>query len=109
MWMAYKRELAVYDLRSAVEATLDRFRDLAWDADHEAVYGMNYFPAEWCRESAQRYRQASKVCREYLDYKLCKHCLVSRLDEMNFVSDTDDIKKFLHQADDESVKCSLCQ
>lgn len=109
MWMAYKGEVAIYNLRSAVEATYDRFRDLAFDADHEAVYGMNYFPAEWCIERAKRYRQAAGVCSEYLDYKLCKLCLVRRLDEMDFVSDTDDIKKFLHQADDESVKCSLCQ
>lgn len=95
-----------YNLRSAVETTCDTFRDLADDADHEAVYGMGYFPAEWCREIAKRYRQAVDICWDYLNSKLCKRCLVRRLEEMEYTSFTDDIKKFLHQTGVEH--CNLC-
>lgn len=103
--MAYREAAVPYNLRSAVQAAYDWFRDLAWDADHEAVYGMDYFDAEWCRESAKRYRRARDICYEYLDYKICKQCLVRRLEEMDF--DSDDIKKFLNDTNDE--KCNSCQ
>lgn len=44
MWMAYKEEFPAYDLRSAVQEVYGRFRDFAFEADHKAVYGIEYFP-----------------------------------------------------------------
>lgn len=102
--MAYREKPAASNLHSAVEAAWDDFRYRAWDAEHEAVYGMGRFPTEWCREIAVSYRQAAELCRHYLNSKLCKRCLVRRLDEMDY--DTNDIKRFLHQTGVE--KCNIC-
>lgn len=105
--MAYKGEDAVYNLRTAVEAAYDRFRDLAFDADHEAVYGMGMFPIELCQQRSARYSEAANICYDYLNSKLCKRCLVRLLDVMDFEFFTDSIKKFLHQNDEKT--CNLCQ
>ena len=103
--MAYREAGVPYDLRGAVEETCDFYRHLAWDADHEAVYGRGYFDAERCKDAVKLYRQAVDVCYDYLESKVCKRCLVRRLEEMD--CKCDDIKKCLHYTND--VRCYFCQ
>ena len=103
--MAYREACVPYNLRSAVQETCDFYDHLAWDADHEAVYGRGYFDAERCKDAVKRYRQVVHVCYDYLNSKICKPCLDRRLEKID--CECDDIKKFLHYTNDE--KCDFCQ
>lgn len=94
MWMAYKEEFAAYDIRSAMEAAYDCFKDLAFDDHYKADYGMGMFIP-----NGVKYSNTADICCDYLNSKLCKTCLVHSIHKIDFASFTDDMKKFLHQTD----------
>ncbi|KAF5303440.1 hypothetical protein FQA39_LY19029 [Lamprigera yunnana] len=59
MWMLYAQEhwTKSYDLKSAVERLYEELGALEFDADHEAIYGMErYYTVQQCEELRDKYK-----------------------------------------------------
>lgn len=71
MWMAYIEEIEVKDFKSAVENIRQTFSNLAFDAHHEAVYGMGAFlQPEECIKLGHRYDAGRDACDDLLDSEI---------------------------------------
>ncbi|KAK5648356.1 hypothetical protein RI129_003248 [Pyrocoelia pectoralis] len=81
MWMAYAEQswTKATDLRTAVERLTQQFSAMVWDADHEAVYGNGYFSEEQCKTLSEKYTLGLTICENFLSYKYCAECLITRL------------------------------
>ena len=65
--MAYRIQKPAYNLTSAVKNLAAHFNDLVFDADHEAVYGMErFYTQEECTDIAKTYDKAVEACNIYL-------------------------------------------
>ncbi|KAF5299537.1 hypothetical protein FQA39_LY11539 [Lamprigera yunnana] len=63
MWMLYAQEhwTKSYDLKSAVERLYEELGALEFDADHEAIYGMErYYTVQQCEELRDKYKIGKK-------------------------------------------------
>ncbi|KAF5269657.1 hypothetical protein FQA39_LY08580 [Lamprigera yunnana] len=63
MWMLYAQEhwTKCYDLKSAVERLYEELGALEFDADHEAIYGMErYYTVQQCEELRDKYKIGRK-------------------------------------------------
>ncbi|KAF5280237.1 hypothetical protein FQA39_LY18087 [Lamprigera yunnana] len=72
MWMLYAQEhwTKSYDLKSAVERLYEELGALEFDADHEAIYGIErYYTVQQCEELRDKYKIGRKVCRKFLQGK----------------------------------------
>uniref|UniRef100_A0A6P7GGA1 Uncharacterized protein LOC114336799 isoform X2 n=1 Tax=Diabrotica virgifera virgifera TaxID=50390 RepID=A0A6P7GGA1_DIAVI len=89
MWMCYVSEIEVVDLKSGVQNLRQTFENLAWDADHEAMYG------------------AIRICASYTNNQICLHAFISLLKEVNLDRYLYRIKKYipkvLYQFDEDST------
>ncbi|KAJ8943989.1 hypothetical protein NQ314_009572 [Rhamnusium bicolor] len=100
MWMAYAEasdsKSEVVDLNSAVirlQGTLDR---LAFDADHEAVYGKErFYSTSECENLAENYNCAYNICERYLTSQINIDVLVHRLQELHLTRFIFDLENFL--------------
>lgn len=80
MWMAYVTEVNITDLKSGVQYLSQKFSNLQFDAEHEAVYGMGqFYTEEQCYELATKYQRACDVCEKFLMKFICEECLVQGL------------------------------
>ncbi|KAF5290220.1 hypothetical protein FQA39_LY14774 [Lamprigera yunnana] len=64
MWMLYAQEhwTKSYDLKSAVERLYEELGALEFDADHEAIYGMErYYTVQQCEELRDKYKIVRKM------------------------------------------------
>ncbi|KAF5288887.1 hypothetical protein FQA39_LY03766 [Lamprigera yunnana] len=64
MWMLYAQEhwTKSYDLKSAVERLYEELGALEFDADHEAIYGMErYYTVQQCEELRDKYKIGRKI------------------------------------------------
>ncbi|KAF5287222.1 hypothetical protein FQA39_LY15999 [Lamprigera yunnana] len=64
MWMLYAQEhwTRAFDLKSAVERLYEKLGDVEFDADHEAIYGMErYYTVQQCEELRDKYKIGRKV------------------------------------------------
>ncbi|KAF5275752.1 hypothetical protein FQA39_LY18631 [Lamprigera yunnana] len=64
MWMLYAQEhwTKSYDLKSAVERLYEELGALEFDADHEAIYGMErYYTVQQCEELRDKYKIGRKT------------------------------------------------
>ncbi|KAF5276874.1 hypothetical protein FQA39_LY06425 [Lamprigera yunnana] len=58
------------DLKSAVGCLYEKRSALEFDADHEAIYGMErYYTVQQCEELRDKYKIGRKVCRKFLKGK----------------------------------------
>ncbi|KAF5289514.1 hypothetical protein FQA39_LY15069 [Lamprigera yunnana] len=81
MWMLYTEQhwTKAIDLKSAVERLYKKLGALEFDADHEAIYGMEkYYTVEQCEKLRDKYKIGRKVCKQFLKGKTCSQCLVKR-------------------------------
>ncbi|KAF5279241.1 hypothetical protein FQA39_LY18313 [Lamprigera yunnana] len=63
MWMLYAQEhwTKAYDLKSTVKRLYEELGALEFDADHEAIYGMErYFTVQQCEELGDKYKIGRK-------------------------------------------------
>ncbi|KAF5287946.1 hypothetical protein FQA39_LY15616 [Lamprigera yunnana] len=82
MWMLYAQEhwTKCYDLKSAVERLYEELGALEFDADHEAIYGMErYYTVQQCEELRDKYkigRKRNRTTKHFLDTvnKYIKDC-----------------------------------
>ncbi|KAF5304665.1 hypothetical protein FQA39_LY09442 [Lamprigera yunnana] len=96
MWMLYAQEhwTKSYDLKSAVERLYEELGALEFDADHEAIYGMErYYTVQQCEELRDKYKIGRKVCRKFLQGKTCSQCLVKRISEIGLRHFLDTVKQ----------------
>ncbi|KAF5294220.1 hypothetical protein FQA39_LY13468 [Lamprigera yunnana] len=104
MWMMYAQEhwTKSYDLKLAVERLYEELGALEFDADHEAIYGMErYYTVQQCEELQDKYKIGRKVCRKFLQGKTCSQCLVKRI--RHFL---DTINKYIKDCNDSSSSSS---
>ncbi|KAF5286512.1 hypothetical protein FQA39_LY16288 [Lamprigera yunnana] len=98
MWMLYAQEnwTKSYDLKSAVERLYEELGALEFDADHEAIYGMErYYTVQQCEELRDKYKIGRRVCRKFLQGKTCSQCLVKRISEIGLRHFLDTINKYI--------------
>ncbi|KAF5274879.1 hypothetical protein FQA39_LY07061 [Lamprigera yunnana] len=92
-----------YDLKSAVERLYEELGALEFDADHEAIYGMErYYTVQQCEELRDKYKIGRKVCRKFLQRKTCSQCLVKRISKIGLRHLLDTIKKYIKNCSDSS-------
>ncbi|KAF5287819.1 hypothetical protein FQA39_LY15680 [Lamprigera yunnana] len=92
-----------YDLKSAVERLYEELGALEFDADHEAIYGMErYYTGQQCEELRDKYKIGRKVCRKFLQGKTCSQCLVKRISEIGLRHFLDTINKYIKDCSDSS-------
>ncbi|KAF5298043.1 hypothetical protein FQA39_LY11811 [Lamprigera yunnana] len=105
MWMLYAQEhwTKSYDLKSAVERLYKELGALEFDADHEAIYGMErYYTVQQCEELLDKYKIGRKVCRKFLQGKTCSQCLVKRISEIGLRHFLDTVNKYIKDCSDSS-------
>ncbi|KAF5298570.1 hypothetical protein FQA39_LY11771 [Lamprigera yunnana] len=105
MWMLYAQEhwTKSYDLKSAVERLYEELGGLEFDADHEAIYGMErYYTVQQCEELRDKYKIGRKVCRKFLQGKTCSQCLVKRISEIGLRHFLDAVNKYIKDCSDSS-------
>ncbi|KAF5282284.1 hypothetical protein FQA39_LY17646 [Lamprigera yunnana] len=105
MWMLYAQEhwTKCYDLKSAVERLYEELGALEFDADHEAIYGMErYYTVQQCEELRDKYKIGRKVCRKFLQGKTCSQCLVKRISEIGLRHFLDTVNKYIKDCSDSS-------
>ncbi|KAF5287221.1 hypothetical protein FQA39_LY15998 [Lamprigera yunnana] len=88
------------DLKSAVERLYEKLVALEFDADHEAIYGMEkYYTVEQCKKLRDKYKIGRKVCRQFLKSKYCTRCLKDRLSKIGLQQLLDRINKYITNSD----------
>ncbi|KAF5290564.1 hypothetical protein FQA39_LY14693 [Lamprigera yunnana] len=105
MWMLYAKEhwTKAYDLKSAVERLYEELGALEFDANHEAIYGMErYYTVQQCEELRAKYKIGRKVYRKFLQGKTCSQCLVKRISEIGLRYFLDTINKYIKDCSDSS-------
>ncbi|KAF5274889.1 hypothetical protein FQA39_LY07071 [Lamprigera yunnana] len=105
MWMLYAQEhwTKSYDLKSAVERLYEELGALEFDADHEAIYGMErYYTVQQCEELRDKYKIGRKVCRKFLQGRTCSQCLVKRISEIGLRHFLDTVNKYIKDCSDSS-------
>ncbi|KAF5278258.1 hypothetical protein FQA39_LY18370 [Lamprigera yunnana] len=105
MWMLYAQEhwTKSYDLKSAVERLYEELGALEFDADHEAIDGMErYYTVQQCEELRDKYKIGRKVCRKFLQGKTCSQCLVKRISEIGLRHFLDTVNKYIKDCSDSS-------
>ncbi|KAF5294531.1 hypothetical protein FQA39_LY13385 [Lamprigera yunnana] len=109
MWMLYAQEhwTKCYDLKSAVERLYEELGALEFDADHEAIYGMErYYTVQQCEELRDKYKIGRKVCRKFLQGRTCSQCLVKRISEIGLRHFLDTVNKYIKDCSDSSSSSS---
>ncbi|KAF5278777.1 hypothetical protein FQA39_LY18353 [Lamprigera yunnana] len=105
IWMLYAQEhwTKSYDLKSAVERLYEELGALEFDADHDAIYGMErYYAVQQCEELRDKYKIGRKVCRKFLQGKTCSQCLVKRISEIGLRHFLDTVNKYIKDCSDSS-------
>ncbi|KAF5298108.1 hypothetical protein FQA39_LY02532 [Lamprigera yunnana] len=88
---------------SAVERLYEELGALEFDADHEAIYGMErYYTVQQCEELRDKYKIGRKVCRKFLQGKTCSQCLVKRISEIGLRHFLDTVNKYIKDCSDSS-------
>lgn len=98
MWMAYAEqswEKAV-DIKSAVTRLHQSLKARRWDAEHEAVYGMErFYSTEYCQQLAEKYNSAADICEDYLEKRITIDDLCKKFIDCDMKRELYDIRNFL--------------
>ncbi|CAG9773473.1 unnamed protein product [Ceutorhynchus assimilis] len=93
MWLAYVQETPTYSLTTAVENLAQLFRNLEFDAEHEANCGFERFKTiEECMELARKYSKAEEACNTYL-HTLDLTTFLTTIKHMDFAHFLDKVKR----------------
>lgn len=98
MWMCYVKEIEVTDLKSGIEYVSQTLSNLAFDAGHEAVYGMGrFYSMGECLELEDRYHQGDGLCVKYLDGEISLMELATKLKSLDLHRFLARLQEFLPQ------------
>ncbi|KAF5283762.1 hypothetical protein FQA39_LY17200 [Lamprigera yunnana] len=103
MWVLYAEQhwTKAIDLKSAVERFYEKLGALEFDADHEAIYGMQkYYTVEKCEKLRDKYKIGRKVCRQFLKGKTCSQCFVKRISNIGLQHFLNTISKYIKDCSD---------
>ncbi|KAF5296770.1 hypothetical protein FQA39_LY12288 [Lamprigera yunnana] len=103
MWMLYEEQhwTKAIDLKSAVKHLYEKLGALAFDANHEAIYGMErYYVVQQCKHLRDKYKIGRKLCRKFLKGNTCSQCLMKRMSEVRLQHFLDTINKFIKDCSD---------
>ncbi|KAF5284429.1 hypothetical protein FQA39_LY17052 [Lamprigera yunnana] len=76
---------------------------LEFDADHEAIYGMErYYTVQQCEKLRDKYKIGRKVCRKFLQGKTRSQCFVKRISEIGLRHFLDTVNKYIKDCSDSS-------
>ncbi|KAF5284537.1 hypothetical protein FQA39_LY17010 [Lamprigera yunnana] len=90
-------------IQEQVERLYEELGALEFDADHEAIYGMErYYTVQQCEELRDKYKIGRKVCTEFLQGKTCSQCLVKRISEIGLRHFLDTVNKHIKDCSDSS-------
>ncbi|KAF5288669.1 hypothetical protein FQA39_LY15311 [Lamprigera yunnana] len=98
MWMLHAEQhwTKTIDLKLAVERLYEKLGVLEFDADHEAIYGMErYYTVQQCEELRNKYKIGKKVCRKFIKGKTCSQCLVNSMSKIGLRHFLDTINKYI--------------
>lgn len=96
--MAYVTEIEIKDLESGIRNVQSELLNLAFDAHHEANYGMGrILSMEECTKLGERYDKGVGHCTNYLDGDLSIYELAIELKELNLLNFLMRVKKYLPQ------------
>lgn len=80
MWMAYRKEEKIDSLKSGIDCLRDLFSSLAFDADHEAVYGLGrLYSEEECLKIAHKYHEGVNACDDFLSNQIDLEIFIDKL------------------------------
>ncbi|KAF5302501.1 hypothetical protein FQA39_LY19057 [Lamprigera yunnana] len=102
MWMLYAEQhwIKAIDLKSAVERLYEKLGALEFDADHEAIYGMEkYFTIQQCENLRDQYKIRRKICKKFLKGKYCAQCFMKSMGEIGLQQFLDTINKYISNSD----------
>ncbi|KAF5285981.1 hypothetical protein FQA39_LY16492 [Lamprigera yunnana] len=102
MWMLYAEQhwTNAIDLKSAVERLYENLCALEFDADHEAIYGMEkYYTVQEYEQLQDKYKIGRKVCGQFLKGKYFSQCLKDRLARIGLQHFLDRIHKYISNSD----------
>ncbi|KAF5298566.1 hypothetical protein FQA39_LY11767 [Lamprigera yunnana] len=107
--LLFMPEKALFDvqlerrIQEQVERLYEELGALEFDADHEAIYGMErYYTVQQCEELRDKYKIGRKVCRKFLQGKTCSQCLVKRISEIGLRHFLDTVNKYIKDCSDSS-------
>ncbi|KAF5286269.1 hypothetical protein FQA39_LY16333 [Lamprigera yunnana] len=103
MWMLYAEQhwTKAIDLKSAVKRLYKKLGALEFDADHEAIYGVEkYYTVEQFEKLPNKYKIGRKVCRQFLKGQTCSQCLVKRISDIGLQHFLDTIRKYIKDCSD---------
>ncbi|KAF5283945.1 hypothetical protein FQA39_LY17186 [Lamprigera yunnana] len=110
MWMLYAERhwTKAIDCKSVVERLYEKLGALEFDADYEAIYGMEiYYTVQQCEKFRDKYKIGRKVCRKFLKGKTCSQCLVKRISEIGLRHFLDTINKYIKDCSDSDTSSLL--
>ncbi|KAF5269674.1 hypothetical protein FQA39_LY08597 [Lamprigera yunnana] len=108
-WRLYAKQhwTKAIDLKSAVERLYEKLGALKFDADHEAIYGMErYYTVPQCEKLQNKYKIGRKVCRKFLKEKTCSQCLMKRMNKIGLRHFLDTINKYIKDRSDSDTSSS---
>ncbi|KAF5286644.1 hypothetical protein FQA39_LY16218 [Lamprigera yunnana] len=82
MWMTYAEPYwtKAFDLRSAVKTLDGEFSAFEFDANHEAVYGLEkYYTVRKCEQLQDKYEKGRKIYTKFLQGLYSDSCLIVHL------------------------------
>ncbi|KAF5287818.1 hypothetical protein FQA39_LY15679 [Lamprigera yunnana] len=107
--LLFMPEKALFDvqlerrIQEQVERLYKEHGALEFDADHEAIYGMErYYTVQQCQELRDKYKIGRKVCREFLQGKTWSQCLVKHISEIGLRHFLDTVNKYIKDCSDSS-------
>ncbi|KAF5302970.1 hypothetical protein FQA39_LY10148 [Lamprigera yunnana] len=109
MWMLYAEQhwTKAIDLKSAVKRLYEKLGALEFDADHEAIYGMErYYTVQQCEKLRDKYKIGRKVSKKFLKGKTCSQYLVKRMSEIGLRHFLDTINKYIKDCSDSDTSSS---
>ncbi|KAF5284383.1 hypothetical protein FQA39_LY17058 [Lamprigera yunnana] len=84
-----------------VERLYEKLGALEFNADHEAIYGMEkYYTVKQCEKLRDKYKIEKKVCRQFLKGKTCSQCLVKHIIAIELQHFLDTISKYIKDCSD---------
>ncbi|KAF5280133.1 hypothetical protein FQA39_LY18135 [Lamprigera yunnana] len=101
--LLFMPEKALFDVQLERRIQKQELGALEFDADHEAIYGMErYYTVQQCEQLRDKYKIGKKVCRKFLQGKTCSQCLVKRISEIGLRHFLDTINKYIKDCSDSS-------
>uniref|UniRef100_A0A1Y1KBI0 Uncharacterized protein n=1 Tax=Photinus pyralis TaxID=7054 RepID=A0A1Y1KBI0_PHOPY len=106
-WMVYAEEswTKSVDFVTAVRRLKQHFSALAFDAEHEAIYGRGEYSPEECQAIAAKYELGEAICDSYLSYKICDECIIRKLRDAKLEQFSEQLQAWKDESSESGEEC----